>query len=65
MSLRDGVDSVLTKLQSAAEYVTASEAPLDTQGAHPVPSLLSRSFEEIKNAVDKGPPFTPADIVSA
>jgi hypothetical protein len=65
MAIRESVDSVLNRLHSAAEYVSASEAPLDTHGAHPVPSLLTRSIDDIKNVVDKGPPFTLSDLVSA
>jgi hypothetical protein len=65
MDIRGGVDSVLNRLHSAAEYVSASEAPLDTHGAHPVPSLLTRSIDDIKNVIDKGPPFSLSDLVSA
>ncbi|KAH9961421.1 heme peroxidase [Lactifluus volemus] len=62
MDIRGGVDSVLNRLHSAAEYVSASEAPLDTHGAHPVPSLLTRSIDDIKNVIDKGPPFSLSDL---
>jgi hypothetical protein len=65
MDIRESVDSVLNRLQSAAEYVSASEAPLDTHGAHPVPSLLTRSIDDIKNVLNKGPPFELSDLVSA
>jgi hypothetical protein len=64
MSIRAGVDSVVDGLQSAAQRWSASRAPLDTHGAHPVPSLLTRSLEEIKNVVDGGPPFSLSDLVS-
>jgi len=62
-SLRAGVDSVVGGLQSAAYFWSASRAPLDTHGAHPVPSLLSRSLEEIRNVVDEGAPFSLSDLV--
>ncbi|KAI0302469.1 heme peroxidase [Russula brevipes] len=62
MSIRAGVDSVVDGLQSAAQRWSASRAPLDTHGAHPVPSLLTRSLEEIKNVVDEGPPFSLSDL---
>ena len=62
-SLRAGVDSVVGGLQSAAHYWSASRAPLDAHGAHPVPSLLSRSLEEIRNVVDEGAPFSLSDLV--
>jgi hypothetical protein len=64
MSLRAGVDSVVDGLQSASQFWSASRAPLDIHGAHPVPSLLTRSLEEIKNVVDEGPPFSLSDLVS-
>jgi hypothetical protein len=63
-SLRAGVDSVVGGLQSAAQFWSASRAPLDAHGAHPVPSLLSRSLEEIRNVVDEGAPFSLSDLVS-
>ena len=62
-SLRAGVDSVVGGLQSASHFWSASRAPLDTHGAHPVPSLMSRSLEEIRNAVDEGAPFSLSDLV--
>jgi hypothetical protein len=62
-SLRAGVDSVVGGLQSAAYYWSASRAPLDAHGAHPVPSLLSRSLEEVRNVVDEGAPFSLSDLV--
>jgi hypothetical protein len=62
-SLRAGVDSVVGGLQSAAYFWSASRAPLDTHGARPVPSLLSRSLEEIRNVVDEGAPFSLSDLV--
>jgi hypothetical protein len=62
-SLRAGVDSVVGGLQSAAHLWSASRAPLDPDGGHPVPSLLSRSLEEIRNVIDEGPPFSPSDLV--
>ncbi len=62
-SLRTGVDSFVGGLQSAAHFWSASRAPLDTYGAHPVPSLLSRSLHEIRNVVDEGPPFSLSDLV--
>lgn len=62
-SLRAGVDSVVGGLQSAAYRWSASGAPLDTHGAHLMPSLLSRSLEEIRNVVDEGAPFSLSDLV--
>ncbi len=62
-SLRAGVDSVVGGLQSTAYFWSASRAPLDVHGAHPVPSLLSRSLEEIRNVVDEGAPFSLSDLV--
>ena len=65
MSLRGQVDRAVGGLQTAAQYLAASSAPLHTYGAHEVPSLLTRSLADIKNAVDVGPPFSPSDLVRA
>lgn len=62
-TLRKRMHSVVGGLQSAAHYWSASHAPLDTDGGHRAPSLLSRSLEEIKNVVDEGPPFSISDLV--
>jgi hypothetical protein len=65
MDIRGDIDSVLNKLHSASEFVSASEAPVDTHGARSIPSLLTQSIDDIKNAVDKGPPLTLDELVSA
>jgi hypothetical protein len=65
MSLRNRVDHVVDGLQSASHFWSASRAPLDNGGGRPLPPLLNRSLEEIKNIVDEGAPFTPADLVGA
>ena len=62
-SIRAGVESVFDGLHSASQFLSASRAPLDTYGGRHFPSLLDRSFDEIKNVVEHGPPFTPADLV--
>jgi len=54
-SLRAGVDSFVGGLQSATHFWSASRAPLNNDGAHPVPPLLSRPLEEIRNVIDHGP----------
>ncbi|KAI0265719.1 heme peroxidase [Gloeopeniophorella convolvens] len=59
---RNETDSVLSSLQSAASYISSSTAPLDTDGAHPVPSLLSKSLEDIRDVVDHGPAFSLSDL---
>lgn len=61
-SLRTGMDTFVGGLQSAASYWSAYRAPFDADG-HRVPSLLSRSFEEIKNVVEEGPPLSISDVV--
>lgn len=62
-SIRAGVDSFVGGLQSATHFWSASRAPLDAHGAHPIPSLLRRSLEDIRNVVDEGPPFSLSDLV--
>ena len=62
-SIRAGMDTFIGGLQSASHFWSASRAPLDSDGAHPVPSLLSRSLEDIRNVVDEGPPFSLSDLV--
>ena len=63
MSLRSRVDHVVDGLQTASHFWATSRAPLDNGGGRPVPSLLSRSLEEIRNVVDDGPPIPIADLV--
>jgi hypothetical protein len=63
MSLRSRVDHVVDGLQTASHFWSASRAPLDNGGGYPVPSLLNRSLEEIKDIVDEGPPFSISDLV--
>jgi len=62
MSLRNRVDHVVDGLQSASHFWSASRAPLDNGGGRPLPPLLNRSLEDIKNIVDEGAPFTLADL---
>lgn len=67
MSLRGQVDRAVGGLQTAAQYLAASSAPLHTYGAHEVPpsSLLTQSLTDIKNVIDVGPPFSLSDLVRA
>ncbi|KAH9175686.1 heme peroxidase [Lactarius sanguifluus] len=62
MSLRGQVDRAVDGLQTAAQYLAASSAPLHTYGARPVPSLLSQSLTDIRNVVDHGPAFSLSDL---
>jgi hypothetical protein len=63
MSLRSSVDHVVDGLQTASHFWSASRASLDNGGGHPAGTVLNRSLEEIKDIVDHGPPFSPADLV--
>jgi hypothetical protein len=62
-SIRSGMDSFVGGLQSATHFWSASRAPLDTYGAHPIPPLLSRSLEEISNVLDEGAPLSLSQLV--
>jgi hypothetical protein len=62
MSLRGQVDRAVGGLQTAAQYLAASSAPLHTYGRHEVPSLLTQSLTDIKNAIDVGLPFSLSDL---
>lgn len=62
-SIRAGLDSFIGGLQTGSQFWSNSRAPLDSHGGHPVPSVLSRSLEDIRNAVDEGPPFSLSDLV--
>jgi hypothetical protein len=65
MSLRRPFDRAIVSLQTAAQYLNESSAPLHTYGADEGPSLLNQSLTDIKNAVDSGPPFSLSDLVRA
>jgi hypothetical protein len=67
MSLRGPFVRAVGGLQTAAQYLNDSSAPLHTHGANgvPGPSLLNQSLTDIKNVVDNGPPFSLSDLVSA
>jgi hypothetical protein len=62
MSLRRPFDRAIVSLQTAAQYLNESSAPLHTYGADEGPSLLNQSLTDIKNAVDSGPPFSLSDL---
>jgi len=62
MSLRRPLDRAIVGLQTAAQYLNESSAPLHTYGADEVPSLLNQSLTDIKNAVDQGPPLSLDDL---
>ncbi|KAI9450785.1 heme peroxidase [Lactarius psammicola] len=62
MSLRDQVDHAFDGLQIATQHLAASNAPLHTYGAHPVPPLLTRPLNDIRNAVDHGPAISLSDL---
>jgi hypothetical protein len=64
-SIRAGVDSFVGGLQSAAHLWSPPRAPLDPHdGAHPVPPLLKRSLEEIRDVVNESTLFSFSDLVS-
>ena len=65
MSLRGPFVRAVGGLQTAAQYLNDSSAPLHTHGANSVPSLLNQSLTDITNAVDNGPPFSLSDLVRA
>ncbi|KAI9454114.1 heme peroxidase [Russula earlei] len=61
MSVR-AVDAVFDGLQSAAQLWSTSRAPVDSYGAHQIPSLFEREIEEIKNVIENGPALTPGEL---
>jgi linoleate 10R-lipoxygenase len=62
-SIRAGVDSFVGGLQSAAHLWSPPRAPLDPHdGAHPVPPLLKRSLEEIRDVVNESTLFSFSDL---
>ena len=62
-TIRDKVDSVVGGLQSTTHFLSASRAPLDTDGRRPTPPLLEQSLDDIKTTVERGPAFSLSDIV--
>lgn len=62
MSLRRPFDRAFVGLQTAAQYLNESSAPLHTYGADEGPSLFNQSLTDIQNAVDDGAPFSLSDL---
>ncbi|KAI0290112.1 heme peroxidase [Multifurca ochricompacta] len=62
MSLRGVSDTVFVGLQNAARDWAASSAPLDTHGAHSLPPLLLRGFDDIKSVVKDDSAFSISDL---
>jgi hypothetical protein len=57
------VDHVVDGLQTATHFWAASRASLDDGGGRPLPTLLNRSLDDIKDAIDLGPAVSITDIV--
>ena len=56
--------SILAQAERVSEFLSRIGAPLDTDGAHPVPSLLTESIHDLAQILQRGPAITPADLVS-
>ncbi|KAF7972285.1 hypothetical protein HWV62_18532 [Athelia sp. TMB] len=52
----------LNVVESDSKLLDRALEPVKLDGGYPVPSVLTRSIEDVKNFVDKGPPFTLDDI---
>ena len=58
--------SILHSIQNGASFISAANAPVDTDGnPRPLPSLLTRTVDDIEQEIKNGPAFTLADVVSA
>lgn len=53
----------LNAADTESQLLTKALEPVDLDGGCTVPSLLTRSIEDVKNYIDKGPPFTLKDVV--
>lgn len=53
----------LNTAETASTLLTKALEPVDLEGGHYVPSILTRSIQDVKNYVDTGPPFTLSDVV--
>ena len=51
--------------ESDSKMFDRAREPVDLEGGYYVPSLLTRSIEDVKNLVEKGMPFSVDDIVRA
>lgn len=54
----------LNVAETDSKLLSKALEPVDLEGGYPIPSLLTRSIEDVKNYVEKGPPFTLHDVVS-
>ena len=56
----------ITNLARASALDDASNAPLDTHGGRPTPSLLTKSLEDLSEVLERDvPPFKLSDLVRA
>lgn len=56
--------SVLKSLGDESKTITSMTEPLNMDGAHPLPSTLTKDIQELVQFIDQGPAFTPTDLVS-
>ncbi|THH14008.1 hypothetical protein EW146_g6268 [Bondarzewia mesenterica] len=54
--------TILQSIQSSAHFVNAANAPVDLDGGRPLPSLFTRTLDDVEEAVKNGPALTPADL---
>lgn len=57
-------ERLLNTLGQSADLLSRSSAPVDTDGARPVPPLLTKKVEDVEYIVKHGSPLSLSDIVS-
>lgn len=57
------MDKILGSLKSIVDFLHRSEAPLDLDGAKPIPGFLQQKLEDIETELVRGKPFKLSDLV--
>lgn len=57
------VASLAQSIGDLAEFVHRVDAPVDADGAYPVPALLKQDVQAVQEQVVKGRPFCLSDLV--
>lgn len=63
--LSTAMSSLLRSLGDDSRDFSAALQPLDTDGAHPTPSPLTKDIQDLVQFINEGPAFTPKDLVSS
>lgn len=56
-------NGILAQAERVSEFISRMRTPVQTDGAHPIPSLLTESIHDLEQIIQRGPALTLADLV--